>query len=319
MNGPNGLPGANQSNGRNGQKHRNPMRIQSNGIQIELDDQGLPSGEPVLLIMGLGMQLIGWPDELVQLLVSRGLRVLRIDNRDAGLSSGFDHLGTPNLAMAALRHAMHLPLQAPYRVADMAADALGVLDALGLSSAHVCGASMGGMIAQHLAARHPERVKSLTLMMTTTGSRRLPQAHWRVQRVLMSRPDGRDPEAVVAHLERLLAIIGSPAFPPGRERLRRRLRQSVDRAWRPAGTVRQLTAIAADGDRSTLVQGIRVPTRVIHGEQDVLVPVAAGRDLAARIPGAVADFVPGMGHDLPLELLPRFAQGIVENAARAAA
>jgi pimeloyl-ACP methyl ester carboxylesterase len=294
------------------------MRIPSNGIEIELDDQGLPGGEPVLLIMGLGMQLIGWPDELVQMLVSRGFRVLRIDNRDAGLSTGFDQLGVPNLPLTALRHAMHLPVHAPYSVADMAADALGVLDALGLKGAHLCGASMGGMIAQHLAARHPERVKSLTLMMTTTGSRRLPQAHWRVRRVLMSRPDGRDPEAVVAHFERVLRTIGSPDYPPERERLRRRLRQSVDRAWRPAGTARQIAAILADGDRSGLVQGIRAPTRVIHGEQDVLVPVAAGRDLAARIPGAVADLVPGMGHDLPLELLPRFAAGIAENAARAA-
>ena len=295
------------------------MRIPSNGIEIELDDRGLPGSEPLLLIMGLGMQLVAWPDELVQQLVSRGFRVLRIDNRDAGLSSQFDHLGVPNVAWAALRHAMHLPVSAPYSIADMAADTLGVLDALGLSKVHVCGASMGGMIAQHLAARYPERVKSLTLIMTTTGARRLPQARSHVRRALLSRPDGRDEAAVVAHLERIVSLIGSPAYPPAPEDLRRRLQFSVRRAWRPAGTARQLVAIAADGDRSQLVQGIRVPTRVIHGEADALVPVESGHDLAARIPGAVADIVPGMGHDLPQQLLPRFAEGIAANAKRARA
>jgi pimeloyl-ACP methyl ester carboxylesterase len=270
----------------------------------------------LLLIMGLGMQLTGWPEELVQDLVSRGFRVLRIDNRDAGLSSGFDHLGLPNLPLAMLRHVMHLPVPSPYGLADMANDALGVLDALGLARVHVCGASMGGMIAQHLAATHPGRVKSLTLMMTTTGARRLPQARPSVRRALVSRPDGRDPEAVVRHLERVLRLIGSPAFPADPQRTRQRLRQSVERAWRPAGTARQLAAVMADGDRSPLVSRIVAPTRVIHGEADPLVPVAAGRDLLARIGAAQGDFIEGMGHDLPLQLLPRFAEGIAANAAR---
>lgn len=293
------------------------MRVASNGIEIEVDDQGLPGGEPLLLIMGLGMQLIGWPEELVQLLVSRGFRVIRIDNRDAGLSTGFDHLGVPNLAWSAMRYAVRLPVQAPYGIADMAADALGVLDALSLARVHVCGASMGGMIAQHLAAKHPERVKSLTLMMTTSGSRRLPQARLEVQRALMSRPDGADVDAVVRHLQKVMALIGSPAFPPEPERLRRRLRDSVERAWRPAGTARQLTAVAADGSRAPLLARITAPTHVIHGHDDPLVPVAAGHDLAARIAAASIDIVPGMGHDLPQELLPRFADGIRENARRA--
>ena len=295
------------------------MRTPSNGIEIEFDDQGPPGGEPVLLIMGLGMQLIAWPDELVQQLVARGFRVLRIDNRDAGLSTQLDHLGTPNLALAALRHAMHLPVHAPYRIADMAADVVGVLDALGLPAVHVCGASMGGMIAQHLAAAHPQRVKSLTLMMTTTGARRLPQARAHVRLALLRRPASAGEADIVAHLMRILALIGSPGYPAAPEQLRERLTASVRRAWRPAGTVRQLAAIAADGDRSALVQAIRAPTRVIHGEADPLVPVEAGHDLAARIPGAVLDIVPGMGHDLPQPLLPRFAAGIAENARRAAA
>jgi pimeloyl-ACP methyl ester carboxylesterase len=293
------------------------MQIVANGIGIELDDQGPAGAEPLLLIMGLGMQLIGWPEELVQLLVSRGFRVIRHDNRDVGLSQGFDHLGVPNLPVAAMRHALRLQVHAPYSIGDMADDALGVLDALGIAQAHVCGASMGGMIAQHLAARHPQRVKSLTLLMTTSGSRRLPQAPWSVQKVLMSRPDGSDAEAVVAHLLNVMSVIGSPAYPPEPVRLQRRLRQSVQRAWRPAGTARQLAAVAADGDRTTLLLGIKAPTLVIHGEADPLVPVAAGRDLAQRIAGAQSDFIPGMGHDLPLQLLPRLADGITANARRA--
>jgi len=293
------------------------MQIVANGIGIELDDQGPAGAEPLLLIMGLGMQLIGWPDELVQLLVSRGFRVIRHDNRDVGLSQGFDNLGVPNLPVAAMRHALRLQVHAPYSIGDMADDALGVLDALGIAQAHVCGASMGGMIAQHLAARHPQRVKSLTLLMTTSGSRRLPQAPWSVQKVLMSRPDGSDAEAVVAHLLNVMSVIGSPAYPPEPARLQRRLRQSVQRAWRPAGTARQLAAVAADGDRTTLLLGIKAPTLVIHGEADPLVPVAAGRDLAQRIAGAQSDFIPGMGHDLPLQLLPRLADGITANARRA--
>ena len=292
------------------------MQIVANGIGIEVDDQGPAGAEPLLLIMGLGMQLIGWPDELVQMLVARGFRVIRLDNRDAGLSQGFDHLGVPNLALAALQHTLHIGVRAPYRVADMAADALGVLDVLGVQRAHVCGASMGGMIAQHLAAGHPGRVKSLTLMMTTSGSRRLPQAHWKVQKAMISRPDGRDPDAVVAHLQRLLALIGSPAYPAEPERLRARLLASVQRAWRPAGTARQLAAIVSDGDRSELLARIQSPTLVIHGQADPLVPVAAGHDLQARIAGARADVLPGMGHDLPLQLLPRFADSIADNARR---
>ncbi len=292
------------------------MQISANGIGIEVDDRGNANGEPLLLIMGLGMQLIGWPEELVQLLVSRGYRVIRFDNRDIGLSQHFDHLGVPSLPWAALRFAMRIPIQAPYGVADMAADALGVLDALGLQRVHVCGASMGGMVAQHLAAKHPARVKSLTLMMTTSGARQLPQPAMAVRKALMARPDGRIPDAVVAHLVRLLGIIGSPAYPSEPGRLRQRLAAMVARSWHPAGTARQLVAVAADGDRSALLPAIHAPTHILHGDADPLVPVAAAHDLQRKIAGATIDIVPGMGHDLPLPLFERYADGISANARR---
>lgn len=293
------------------------MRVPSNGLEIELDDQGPTGGEPLLLVMGLGMQLVAWPDTLVRDLVARGFRVLRIDNRDAGLSTQLDGLGVPNLAWAALRYAMHLPVHAPYGIADMAADVVGVLDALGLPAVHVCGASMGGMIAQHLAARHPARVKSLTLMMTTTGARHLPQAQAHVRRAMLRRPGAAaSREAIVEHLARIVSLIGSPGYPTPPEQLRERLADAVRRAWRPAGTARQLAAIVADGDRSALVSTIAAPTHVIHGEEDPLVPAASGRDLAERIVGATLDVVPGMGHDLPAALLPRFGSGIATNAER---
>jgi pimeloyl-ACP methyl ester carboxylesterase len=292
------------------------MQIIANGLQIEVDIQGPEHGEPILLIMGLGMQLIGWPDELVQMLVQRGFRVIRHDNRDVGLSQGFDRMGVPNVMVEALRQRLRLRVRAPYQVADMAADALGVLDALGIQHAHVCGASMGGMIAQHLAAKHPRRVKSLTLIMTTSGARGLKQAHPRVLRMLLSRPQTNDSSAYMAHMSRVLSVIGSPAYQPDPQRLQQRLMASFSRAYRPAGTARQLVAVAADGDRSPLLHRIVAPTRVIHGEADPLVPVPAAHDLASKIPGAVVDIVPGMGHDLPLVLLPRIAEGIADNAAR---
>jgi pimeloyl-ACP methyl ester carboxylesterase len=293
------------------------MQVTANGLQIEVDVQGPADGQPLLLVMGLGMQLVAWPQALVDGLVARGFRVIRFDNRDAGLSQGFDAHGVPNMALAALRYFLRLRVPSPYRLADMAQDAVGVLDALGVAQAHVCGASMGGMVAQHLAASHPHRVRSLTLIMTTSGSRRLPQARPSVQRALLNRPDGRDPAAVVTHLERLLRLIGSPAYPPEPVAFRARLAATVARAWRPAGSARQLLAIVADGDRTPLLGRITAPTHVVHGADDPLVPPACGQDLARRVSGATLDLVPGMGHDLPEPLLPRLADGIAAVAARA--
>jgi pimeloyl-ACP methyl ester carboxylesterase len=294
------------------------MQLSCNGIPLEVEDHGPPSGEPVLLVMGLGMQLLAWPLPFVESLVARGFRVIRFDNRDIGLSRGFDELGTPNLAVVALRATLGMRVKSPYSLSDMAADSVGVLDALGIAKAHVCGASMGGMIAQRMAAQHPERVKSVTLMMTTSGARKLPGPTLTVQRAMLSRPDPKlGFGGIVDHYVKLYGLIGSPGFRPDSSELRARLETSIRRSFRPQGTARQLVAIAADGDRSDLLARIRQPTQIIHGRDDALVPVEAGRALAQRIAGAEIDVIDGMGHDLPKELWPRFVGGIADAAGRA--
>lgn len=293
------------------------MNLQANGIAIEVDDQGPRDGDPLLLITGLGLQLPAWPPELVDALVARGHRVIRMDNRDVGLSQPFDQLGTPNLVWAMLRHTLRLPVRSGYSLQDMANDSLGVLDALGIAQAHVCGLSMGGMIAQRLAALQPQRVKSLTLMMTSSGLRSLPGPKPEVRRAVLSRPKSNSVMDRVNHVDGVYTAISSPRNRPEPVRQRERIELTVRRSWRPQGTARQLMAIVADGDRSALLGRIQAPTRIIHGQDDPLVPVPAAHDLAAKITGAVLDIVPNMGHDLPLPLLPRLAQAIADNAARA--
>jgi pimeloyl-ACP methyl ester carboxylesterase len=294
------------------------MQIQANGLRLEVDDQGppdSPGGPPILMIMGMGMQLIAWPEPLVQMLVEHGRRVIRVDNRDAGLSQGFDHLGTPNMAWAVVRYLLHLPVHAPYTIAEMAADMVGLLDAFGLQQAQVVGASLGGMVAQHLAATRPERVARLTLIMTTSGARGLPQPSTRVRAALMERRPSEDDgiEAVVDRLERVFTLIGSPAYRPEREAFRERLRVAATRAYRPAGSVRQLAAVVADGDRSALLARITAPTHIVHGAEDPLVPVAAAQDLHAKIAGSTLEVIEGMGHDLPQALWPRLADSIARG------
>jgi pimeloyl-ACP methyl ester carboxylesterase len=288
------------------------VQIQANGLRIEVDVQGPADGAPLLLIMGLGMQLIAWPEPLVQMLVQRGRRVIRLDNRDAGLSQGFEHLGMPKIAWAALRYALRLSVKSAYTIADMARDSAGVLDALKIERAHIAGASMGGMIAQHIAAEHPERVSALTLIMTTSGARQLPKPSAKARAVLMDRrgQDSKNVEAIVDRLERVFTVIGSPAYRPQRDLFRTRLRESVQRAYRPAGVARQLMAVAADGDRSALLARIGAPTHIIHGARDPLVPVAAAHDLHSNIKGSTLEVIDGMGHDLPHQLWPRLAASL---------
>ena len=287
------------------------MQIFANGLHLEIDDQGPADADPLLMIMGLGMQLVAWPDGLVRQLLAQGFRVIRFDNRDAGLSQHLDHLGVPNLAIASVQHLLRLPVRSPYSVADMARDALGVLDALGLRRAHVCGASMGGMIAQQLALLAPERVKSLSLMMTNSGSRMLPGPSMRVRGALLSRPsDPHDFAAVAERTYKLFRLIGSPAYPTPEAELRQRIMASLRRSNRPQGVLRQLAAIAADTRRAGQLGRIMAPTLILHGSKDPFIPVAAAHDLAKRIAGAQLDIIKGMGHDLPEPLWPRFAAGI---------
>jgi pimeloyl-ACP methyl ester carboxylesterase len=293
------------------------MQVTAHGIRLEVEEHGSVQGEPLLLVMGLGMQLLGWHEEFVALLVGRGFRVVRFDNRDIGLSQSFDASGTPNLALNSLRYGLGFRVKAPYTLGDMAADALGVLDALGIDSAHVCAASMGGMIAQRMAASAPRRVRSLTLMMTSSGARRLPGPSLKVRSAMISRPATATVEGIVEHYVRLYALIGSPAYPSSPDDLRERFTTAVRRSYRPAGTARQMMAIAADGDRSSVLGAIVMPTSIVHGHADPLVPVAAAHDLKAKIAQARMDIVDGMGHDLPASLWPRFVADIAAVAGRA--
>ncbi|VTU33461.1 alpha/beta fold hydrolase [Variovorax sp. RA8] len=275
------------------------MKLAANGIRIEVEDSGGEGRPVVLLIMGLGMQLIAWPDEFVRALIDAGFRVVRHDNRDIGLSQGFDHAGAGNLVWQSVRHRMGLPVRSVYSLQDMADDALGVLDVLGIRRAHVVGASMGGMIAQRLAVAAPQRAASLVSIMSSSGARNLPGPRPDVAAALMRRPASRTEAALLAHSLRVARLIASPAYPQDERTLTERITRGLRRAYRPAGIVRQMLAIGADSGRHALLGRISSPTLVLHGDADPLVPIACGHDTARRISGARFVSVPGMGHDLP--------------------
>jgi pimeloyl-ACP methyl ester carboxylesterase len=288
---------------------------QSNGITIAYEDHGDPAAPPILLVMGLGGQLTLWPVELVDALVVRGFRVIRYDNRDVGLSTKFDASGVPNIKWLVLKSVLGWPVTVPYKIADMARDAIGLLDVLGIGQAHIVGASMGGMISQHVAATYPDRVLSLTSIMSTTGNRRLPRAKPEAMRMLANRPASGDPEALVAFGVKAAQVIGGPGYPTDEARLEARVRADHARAWHPAGFARQMAAIIADGDRRTMLKTITAPTLVIHGDADPLVPVEAAHDTVANIAGAKLHIIAHMGHNLPLQLVDMIADAIADHAA----
>lgn len=279
--------------------HSDTHLIRANGIELCYESFGRPGDPAVVLIMGLGMQLIAWPDAFCEALAAQGFRVIRFDNRDVGHSSKIRWARSPNMVMSMIAAWFGLPVAAPYRLKDMAEDTAGLLDALGIGAAHIVGASMGGMIAQTLAARHPKRVLSLTSIMSSTGNRRVTLGKPAALRALLRRPNNPDdPESLVEHLIYLFGVIGSPGFKTDQEELRQRIRLGISRSHHPAGQYQQLLAILASGDRRREVRTIAAPTLVIHGADDPLVPVAAGRDTARCIRGAQLLVVKGMGHDL---------------------
>ncbi len=293
---------------------------QANGLSLAYEADGDPGASPMILVMGLGMPLVFWPDAFVAGLVTRGFRVVRFDNRDAGHSSRLSGRGPYNLGAAIARGMVGLPVNAPYTLADMADDTVGLFDALGIARAHVVGVSMGGMIAQTVAARHAERVTSLVSIMSSSGNRRVALARPRALRAILSRPeDASSEEKVIAHLMRVFGLIGSPRYPIDPALLRHSCERVFARGYYPAGTARQLLAIVASGDRRRELARITAPTLVIHGRDDPLVRVSAGADTARNILGAKLMVIEGMGHDLPPALMPRMLDAIASHCRAAEA
>jgi pimeloyl-ACP methyl ester carboxylesterase len=291
-------------------------RAHANGIEIEYEEFGASNAPPVLLIMGLGAQMILWRDAFCEQLAARGHRVIRFDNRDAGKSSSCDQLGVPDVLAAAGAALMRQPVSAPYSLRDMAADTAGLLDALHIERAHVVGASMGGMIAQTLATEFPARVRSLTSIMSTTGNPNLPPPQPQALNALLGPPPGNRDEAI----ERAVFVfrtIGSPGFPFDEAEVRALAALSFDRGFNPGGLARQIVAILAAGDRSAALRSVRVPTLVIHGTGDPLVSVEGARETAAAVPGAELLLIDGMGHDMPRPVWPRLIDAICALTARA--
>jgi len=296
-------------------------QIRANGLELYYESHGPEDAEPILLIMGLGAQMTTWPPELIARLTGEGFRVIAFDNRDVGLSEKLDAAGAPDMAaiVTSLREG-HAPRVA-YVLDDMADDVAGLLDALGVGKAHIVGASMGGMIAQLVATNHPDRTLSLTSIMSTTGNPDLPRAKPEAIAFLNNRgPDPR--EDLPGFLDNAVAsnkVMGSPAYPADPAVIKANAQRNFERSFYPVGFQRQYAAITASPDRRPKLAKVGVPTVVIHGEADPLVPVEGGHDTAAAIPGAELVLIPGMGHDLPAGVHERVAAGILRAVERSKA
>src|SRR3954469_22237877 len=283
-------------------------------VELCYETFGERANPTVLLVMGLATQMLGWREDFCAQLADRGFHVVRYDNRDVGRSTRFSQHRPPTVAQVIRRDAS----AAAYTLEDMADDGVGLLDRLGVDRAHVVGASMGGMIAQTIAIRHPDRVLSLVSIMSNTGARWSGQPSVSVYSVLLKRAP-RDREGFVAHHMEVFARIGSPGFPRDEDELREMAGASYDRGHDPTAAGRQLAAILASGDRTDDLARIDVPTLVIHGTKDKLVAPSGGRATAKASPGARLLTIDGMGHDLPRGAWPRIVDAIAENAARAGA
>lgn len=285
-------------------------------LEICCQTFGRPSDPPLLLIAGLGAQMILWEDEFCAGLAERGLWVVRFDNRDVGKSSPIDWRPPADVGAAIAGRPRGERIAAPYLLKDMAADSVGLMDALGIARAHVVGASMGGMIAQEVAIHWPERVRSLTSIMSTTGDPRLPPPTPAVMTVFTQPPPKTPEEYVEANVAAWLIFRG-PGYPEDEKRDRARAIRAAQRGFNPEGGQRQMLAVYASGSRKKTLPNVKAPTLVIHGADDPLLPLAAGEDTAATIPGAKLVVLPRMGHALPLAVWPRVIDEIMELVKRA--
>ena len=295
-----------------------------NGLDIAYETHGDPANPPLLMVMGLGSQLVHWPDELIEGLVNRGLYVIRFDNRDIGLSQKLDDKGVPVIGQILEDLGAGKTVEGPYSDKDMADDAAALLDHLGIESAHIHGVSMGGMITQRLGVHHPEKCRSLIVHMSTTGAPGLKPATPEAMGALLVPPPSPDRDVVIEHSVGVRNAIGSPGYPSDPERIKEYTARAYDRCYDRDGVARQLAAILTSGSRREAIQAIKTPTLVIHGIDDPLVPVDGGEDVAAQIEGARLELIEGYGHDLPLQLCDRFVDLIagfveeVEGTAKAA-
>jgi len=301
----------------NTSREQHVAKVKSNGIEIEYEEFGAPDAPVLLLVMGLGMQLLAWPKPFCALLVAAGFRVIRFDNRDVGLSSKIEGRKTPGMLRMILSLLFGWKLKRPpYTLDDMTADTVGLLDALGIQQAHIVGASMGGMIVQTLAARYPQRVLSLTSIMSTSGDRKSSAMEFRDLRKIFLRPQppaNATRDQVVEHMATTAEYVGSAEHLREVSHLRAMLSESFDRGYYPDGFMRQTCAIVAHGSRRDLLRQIKAPTLVIHGKRDILVPPSGGLDTAVHIHGARLELVDDMGHDLPPALWPAISGLIIRH------
>lgn len=294
-------------------------QVSSNGIFLEYERFGRAGDETILLIMGLGSQLIHWLESLCQDLAGRGYQVIRFDHRDIGLSTKIENGRTPKPASVLIAKTLGMKSPAAYTLEDMADDVVGLLDNLNIDKAHIVGASMGGMIAQLIAGHHPERTLSLTSIMSTTGHPSLPPSRLSATLALLSKPrDPNDPEAIIQRGIKLWKVIGSPAHPADDETLRHKVVSAMERSYYPAGRARHMAASLSARHRRQLLKTISSPALVLHGRDDPLIPVACGIDTARHLQNATLKVIPGMGHDFPEALMPVFADAIHEVARQAA-
>lgn len=293
-------------------------RLTSNAIELEYDTFGAADGEPLVLIMGLGAQMVLWDPEFCALLADRGFYVVRFDNRDIGLSTHLDHSPPPNIASLLAASFFERKLNAPYLLRDMADDTAGLIRGLGLEGAHIVGASMGGMIAQCMAIEHATLVRSLTSIMSTTGERDLPRPKPKALAAIAT-PVPPQREKAIARMVKLFRTIGSTGYPYEEDLVREVAGVSFDRSHDRLGVARQMAAIVASGGRKATLRAVNVPTLVVHGDVDPLVPPACGVATAEAIDGAEMLMIPGMGHDMPRAVWPQIVDGIERQVSRAKA